>query len=159
MLIATHIMAKTQLFVKIVFGVVLAILITSFVNVGISLFYPEPEYDDFCDIYPRPITDETPEEKVEELNREQKKCSDEFEADNKKYGRTVFFILAPSGILLLIIGAFVSTLTLQIMLMGAGFLNVVIGIMRNIQDKPSVFITIGILIVILVLFVLKKLRD
>ncbi len=150
---------NAPLFVKIVFGVVLAILITSFVNVGISLFYPEPKYDDFCDAYPRAITADTSGEKVEEINREQKKCGDEFESANKRHGRTVFFILAPSGILLLIIGAFTANLTLQIMLMGAGFLNVVIGIMRNIQDKPSVFITIGILIAILILFVLKKMRD
>ena len=39
---------KLPLWVRIVFGFFLAILLTSFVNVGIALFYEEPKYEDFC---------------------------------------------------------------------------------------------------------------
>src|SRR3989344_4895922 len=35
-------------FQKIIFGLMLGILITSFFNVGISLFMDEPEYRDYC---------------------------------------------------------------------------------------------------------------
>src|SRR3989344_2430380 len=145
-------MIKNKLFVKIIFGIVLAVLIVSFLNVGISLFYPEPKYNDYCDIYPRAITAETPDEEVEEINKEQKRCNDEFETVNNKYNRIVFFILAPIGFALLIIGTFITNLTIQIMLMGSGFINIVMAIMRNIQDKISIFVAIGMLIVIGIIF-------
>jgi hypothetical protein len=44
------------------------------------------------------------------------------------------------------------------MLMGSGFINVVIAIVRNLQEKTSVFIVLGILIIIGILFTIKKLR-
>mgnify|MGYP001558224242 CR=1 FL=1 len=41
-------MNSQRLFVKILFGIVLGILVVSFLNIGISLFYPEPKYEDYC---------------------------------------------------------------------------------------------------------------
>ena len=151
-------MAKKPLFVKVVFGIVLAALIVSFLNVGISLFYERPEYSDFCEeqFFARPFNETEPNQ--EEITK-QRECQENFNEADKRYNRVVFFILAPIGLILLIAGTFVSGLTIQIMLMGSGFLNVVIGIVRNIESKLEIFIAIGILIVIGIVFVIKKLND
>ena len=151
-------MAKKPLFVKVVFGIVLAALIVSFLNVGISLFYERPEYSDFCEeqFFARPFNETEPNQ--EEITK-QRECQENFNDADKRYNRVVFFILAPIGLILLIAGTFVSGLTIQIMLMGSGFLNVVIGIVRNIESKLEIFIAIGILIVIGIVFVIKKLND
>ena len=147
-----------NLFVKVIFGIVLAVLVVSFLNVGISLFYERPEYNDFCE-EPFPCIT-TPKEVTEEENQKARECYDQFNEATKKHDRFVFFILAPIGLILLIVGTRMNkNLTLQIMSMGAGFASVVSGIVRNIQDKLSVFITIGILIIIGILFTLKKLKD
>ncbi|MEK6884837.1 MAG: hypothetical protein AABY22_34715, partial [Nanoarchaeota archaeon] len=97
----------------------------------------------------------------------QKNCFDEFnnkqkeyDRNQKEYDRNVFLILASLGLVLLIIGSLLSkNLTLQITLMAGGAINTVIGIFRNLQDKLSVFIALGILIIIGGIFVYKKLRD
>jgi len=154
-------MVKNKLFVKIIFGIILAILITSFLNVGISLFYEKPEFTDFCDediFAPRPVNGEFEEPTQEELD-EQEACREEYEEARDNHSRIVFFILAPTGLIMLIIGIFLSQITLQIMLMGAGFFNLIISIFRNIDDKISVFITIGVIIIIGIFFVFKKLKD
>ena len=151
-------MIKSDLFVKVIFGIVLAILIVSFLNVGISLFYERPEYTAFCEeqFFARPLNETEPNR--EEITK-QRGCQENFNDANKKYDRIIFFILAPVGLMLLIAGTFISSLTIQIMLMGSGFLNVVIGIVRNIESRLEIFITIGILIVIGIIFVMKKLND
>ena len=152
-------MVNRQLFVKVIFGVVLAVLIVSFLNVGISLFYPTPKYSDFCEeqFFARPFNETEPNQ--EEITK-QRECNDKFTEANEKRGRIVFFVLAPIGLILLITGTLVSSnLTIQIMLMGSGFASIVSGIIRNLEDKLSVFITIGILIIIGIVFTIKKLKD
>ena len=148
---------KHKIFVQILFGIVLGILVASFTNVGISLIYKEPEYSDFCEesFIARPIDQEQSQEGIDK----QRVCNEEYQKTRDMYNRVVFLILAPIGLILLILGTTQYNLVIQIMLMGSGFLNTIIGILRNLNDKLSVFITIGILIVIGVLFTLKKLKD
>jgi hypothetical protein len=149
-------MLNQKTVVKAIFGIVLAILVVSFINVGISLFYPSPKYEDYCQPY---IPERLPvENKTFNQPEADKLCYQNFDEAQNKYNRTIFLILAPIGLLLLIIGTLIPNLTLQIMLMGSGFINVVIAIVRNLQEKTSVFIVLGILIIIGILFTIKKLR-
>ena len=152
-------MLNQKTVVKAIFGVVLAILVVSFINVGISLFYPAPKYEDHCQPY---IPERLPVLENQTFNQEQYEknnlCGESFNEAQNKYNRTIFLILAPIGLLLLIIGTLIPNVTLQIMLMGSGFINVVIAIVRNLQEKTSVFIVLGILIIIGILFTIKKLR-
>ena len=68
-------MQKSSLFVKILFGIVLAVLITSFLNIGLSLIYKTPNYEDYCrEIRPLKLDEQISIDQQEE----QKKCSDDF---------------------------------------------------------------------------------
>ena len=148
-------MQKSKLFVQILFGIVLAILITSFLNIGLSLIYEQPKYESYCqEIRPLKIG----EEFAQEQQQEQKRCSDDYQKALQSRNQNIFFILAPIGFILLIIGTLVSDTTLQVMLMGSGFLSTLISIFQNIQDKLSVFITIGLLLIIGILYTIKKLK-
>ena len=148
-------MQKSSLFVKILFGIVLAVLITSFLNIGLSLIYKTPNYEDYCqEIRPLKLDEQISIEQQEE----QKKCSDDFNQAMQSRNKKVFFILAPIGFILLIIGTLVKDLTLQVMLMGSGFLSTLISIFQNMQDKLSIFITIGLLLIVGILYTIKKLR-
>jgi len=150
-------MAKNKVFVKILFGIILGILIVSFMNVGISLFLTAPEFSDFCDDpVPRPAAIEG---NMPVSVDDGKECRDAYDEARSDHSKIVFYILAPLGLILLMVGVFLSNLTMQIALMGAGGINMIVAIMRNLEDKLFVFITIGILIVIAIYFVFKKLRD
>ena len=148
-------MQKSSLFVKILFGIVLAVLITSFLNIGLSLIYKTPNYEDYCrEIRPLKLDEQISIDQQEE----QKKCSDDFNQAMQSRNKKVFFILDPIGFILLIIGTLVKDLTLQVMLMGSGFLSTLISIFQNMQDKLSIFITIGLLLIVGILYTIKKLR-
>jgi len=148
---------KDKLFVKILFGVVLAALIVAFFNVGISLFYSSPKYENYCSLDVRAVEDPSGKLTKEQLTQ-QDKCSKDFDNAYQDYNRMKMFILTPIGLVLLIFGSFTKKLIMQIMLMVSGFINTVIPLFES-RDKISVFVTIAILLVIGILFVLKKFRD
>ena len=145
-----------NIFVKVIFGLVLAILIVAFVNIGFSLINPSPKYTDYCD-EPRPVLPSEQVTKEEQQNL--KECADQFEQAMSERNKTLFFIIAPIGFILLVIGTFMKDLVMQIMLMLSGFINTLSAIIQNDQDKVSIFITIALLLVIGILFVRKKLKD
>ena len=141
-------------FQKIIFGLMLGILITSFFNVGISLFMDEPEYRDYCNEreMAMPIDDQF-------KPAGSRDCEKKYNEVLGFYDRNAFFVLAIFGFALLIGGLFVNQFTLQVVFLFSGALNVISGVMRNLHDKLFVFIALGLLIAIGIYIIIKMVED
>ncbi len=85
-------------------------------------------------------------------------CNNNFGDAMKMYNRNSFFIFAPIGFALIVVGLFVSPLLIQIAVLPAGAVLVIEAAMRNFDDKLMVIITFALLIVAAVYLALKKLR-
>jgi len=132
---------------SIIISVILTIIIVSVVNVGVSLFLNEPEYDDYCGEVDRVVVSEEKETPAQiEL---QQKCYDELREAQKPYNQKRFYIFAGIGFILLIAGLFVKEMLLQITGLATGGILVVEGIVFNLQEKGIVFVS---LLAILVIF-------
>lgn len=141
-------------FQKIIFGLMLGILITAFVNVGISLFMNEPMYNDYCNEFD---SGATPGEGFKPAGY--KDCNERYQEAYDKYSRNAFFILAIVGFGLLVGGLFISQFTLQVMLLSSGALNVIMGVVRNLKDKLLIFIALGFLIAIGIYIVMRMIEK
>ena len=167
---------KLPLWVRIVFGFCLAILLVSFVNVGISLFYENPEYEDFCGKTPtsffgnqtdceleggiwQPYMEPRPVESSSGYCDFYVKCQEEYDKANEPYQRNAFVILAIIGFGSIVGGLFVQILTLRVMLLASGTINVLIGVIRDLEDRTLVFITLGILIALGIYLVIRHARK
>ncbi len=161
-----------KLGLSIIISIILTIIIVSTVNVGVSLFLNEPEYDKYCN-----YTKTQPLENQDNLTREvceinngtwtpqnmqcvkapcpqgycdyYAKCSQEFNNAQKPYNQQKFYIFAILGFILLLIGLFVKENLIQITGLATGAILVFEGIVTNLENKAAVFTT---LIFILIIF-------
>ena len=85
-------------------------------------------------------------------------CNKNFENEMKTYNKNSFFIFAPIGFILIVVGLFVSPLLIQIATLPAGAILVIEAAMRNFDDKLMIIITFALLIVAAIYLALKKLR-
>ena len=159
-----------KLALSILISIILTVILVSTVNVGVSLFLDEPEYNDYCN-YDRavPLNGEVSQEFCENNNGtwtadskqcitepcEQgycdfyKSCSEDYQEAVKPFNQYKFYIFAGLGFLLLLVGLFAVENLIQITGLATGGILVFEGIVTNLQDKLIVFIS---LILILVIF-------
>lgn len=133
---------------NIIIGIAIVIL-TSFVTIyGMSMFYPEVNYDDYCGfnkpteiVQTKKLCDQlngtwTPynyQDKIEENRAEgycdlYTQCSNDFEAANKIRSKNIFIFSIPLGILVIALGAFLFSLeSVGAGLMGGGVFTLIYG--------------------------------
>ncbi len=160
-----------KLGLSILISIILTIIVVSTVNVGVSLFLNEPEYNDFCN-----STKTIPAETYENITKEfceanngtwtpqniqcikapcpqgycdfYTKCNTEYQEALKPFNQTKFYIFAGLGFLLLLIGLFMSENLIQITGLATGAILVFEGIVQNLENKLAVFITLLLILII-----------
>ncbi len=85
-------------------------------------------------------------------------CNKDFENATNIYNRRTFYIFASLGFALIVIGLSLGVLLLQISTLPAGAALVIEAAVKNFDDKLSVIIVFGLLIVAAVYLAIKKLR-
>ncbi|MDP2628672.1 MAG: hypothetical protein Q8P15_02115 [Nanoarchaeota archaeon] len=135
---------------NLVIGIAIIILTISVVVYGVSTFYEEPKYEDFCGDYrtqeiietqerceeiggmwnsygeiPKPVNGET----IEGYCDRDYTCRQEYETANEKYSRNLFLITLPIGIAIIALGAIVFGLeAVGAGLMGGGVGTILWGV-------------------------------
>ncbi|VVB79975.1 Uncharacterised protein [uncultured archaeon] len=160
-----------KLGLSILISIILTIIIVSTVNVGVSLFLNEPQYEKYCNTtksFPVDTYDNITKDVCEQYNGTwvpqnvqcvkapcpqgycdyYAKCSQAYSEAQKPYNQQRFYIFAGLGFILLLIGLFISENLIQITGLATGCILVFEGIVQNWQDKKIVFMALlGILII------------
>jgi len=107
-----------------IFGIAIAIIVYIVLLLGIQTFYPEPEYEDYCNEttdFVRPIGLMDCEDnltvgecktivKEQEIN-EKESCWDPYDKARDKYEKNLFLIAMIIGLIVIIIALFVLSMT------------------------------------------------
>jgi hypothetical protein len=160
-------------------AVAIGIIFTAFIFYGVSTFYPQPQYDDFCKPMEYPQYINNSEECVDQGGkwnpnfgpREvpkvsdgycdiQYECRQSYELGNTKHKKVVFVIALIFGLGAFIGGIFVPVSTVSAGLMGGGILTMLIGILQYWDQLGDVFrfVLLGIILGVLILVGIKKLK-
>ena len=158
-------------------AIAIAIVLVSFVAVGIETFYKEPEnpcnriyetqpkaFVSDCNVLQDPERTTCFREQQEFYNNqtvESQKCWDKFQPIENNYKRNVFVILLIVGVFTIIVGLFLKDVfAVYLGLMLGGLVTILMGIIRywaNMNEYLR-FIILGILLVLLIWISYKKLR-
>ena len=158
-------------------AIAIAIVLVSFIAVGIETFYKSPEnactkiyenrpkaFVSKCELIQEPNKTECFREQnlfYENQSIESEKCYKEFSPLENKYKRNVFIILSILGVLSVIIGLLLKTVpAVYLGLMLGGIINILEGIIRywSQMNEYFRFIILGVLLVILIWISYKKLK-
>lgn len=161
-----------KIFLTIIVSIIITTILVSLVNVGLSIFLKQPEYNDYCGKITEPklnpnqeITKELCESTNGTWNPQVIKCiqepcsqgycdyysacQKEYEAAMKPYNQIRYYVFAGIGFILLLVGLFAVESMFQLTGLATGGILVTEGIVTNFQNKWVVFIS---LIVILIVF-------
>jgi hypothetical protein len=132
-----------------ILGIALAGMIAGFVNLGIEVFYPSPKYEAYC----------TPEvvEKLPDVYPKQ--CDVEYQDAINAYNEKVFWVLAPVGFVLVLVGIFYASLLINLIGVFGGSFLVIESILRNLNNKVIAFITLGLIIILIGYFAFKRFKE
>lgn len=155
----------------IIVSIILTIILVSLVNLGLSIFLEDPEYEDFCGyIGAEPITQngivvcaedtkECPDGRT--IPREPTlgcefppcsekftTCQEEFKEAQKPYNQIKYYILAGIGFILLMTGIFSREMMVQLTGLITGGILVTEGIVINFENKVVVFISLLLILII-----------
>jgi len=147
-------------------AIAIAILFAIFINLGVSTFYPGPDFENFkpedCldERVPKPVQLEG--EPIEYETREEcfEWSNDSFQNSKNKYERNVFIILIIGGIIGIVLGVVLTVSSVAAGLLYGGILTLFIAVVRywgNLQDYAR-FIIVGIALAFLIWLGYKKLK-
>jgi hypothetical protein len=167
---------------KVILASAIAIIFALFIGFGISVFYPSPEYTDFCDRIPyREIN--TSEEcgaaggrwnsfesdvmapKLEDgpagycdLHYY---CMKSYEEVQERYDQNVFIVAVLIGLIAIIIAVAITIPSISSGLMAGGALTIIYGVLRYWRHSTDVlrFIILGVALGILIWLGYKKLNK
>jgi hypothetical protein len=158
-------------------GLSLAIIITLnvFFNVGLETFYPEPQYDDFCenrqDRKGLSLEDELTCETnggdwvattESEAYCDNQSCFDTYDDEREYYARNAFIILTVLGVISVAMGLFMNIPSAVLIgFLYGGVISLLTGTMRywSYMDDYLQFIVSGVALAILIGIGVKKLKD
>ncbi|MGV8152446.1 MAG: hypothetical protein ACP5OG_05170 [Candidatus Nanoarchaeia archaeon] len=170
-----------KLFLTIIVSIILTAIIISLVNVGMSLFLPSPNWDDYCGAM-RPVY-------IDEANMTSEictanggewitkdikcfttpcpqgycdyysKCQKEYDNALKPYNQIRYYIFAGIGFILLLIGLFAIENMIQLTGLATGGILVLQGIVMNFQNKLIVFISLILILIIFGLIAYRIIRS
>jgi hypothetical protein len=145
---------------KIFLGIALAIIFFGLFNLGVSTFYPGPEYSDYCYDFgsPKFIDNCT---QIDGCNNiaYYEDCNNQYNEARDDYNNNIFYVFVIAGLVLAIVGLFIAGLSFQIVWLSSGVALIIEGIIRNLNDKIPAFIAGVIVFIILSYFVYKKVED
>ena len=127
----------------ILISIVLTIILVSTVNVGTSLFFDEPDYDNFCEDQRVPSLN--PNASVDEkmaYNEQYEECRQNWDAAREAFNQQRYYVFAAIGFILLLVGLFHKENLIQITGLTTGGILVFEGIVINLQNKLIVFISL-----------------
>lgn len=145
--------------VTILISIILAIVLVSIANVGMTLFFNEPRYDDFCT-----NSDGTP------LNRTETKpffdpdaapitCDQAaYDAALKSFNQYRFYIFGGIGLVLVLLGLFIPVSLIQWSLIPSGGVLIAQAIVMNFANKLAVFISLIVILLIIAFGAYRALR-
>ncbi|MBT7706289.1 hypothetical protein HN747_02465 [archaeon] len=134
-------MNKTAL--TILISIILTIIMVSTVNVGTSLFFDDPKYNDYCEEdRVIPLDNNATEFEKQAYNYQYEECSEEYQAANEAYNQIRYYIFATIGFILLLVGLFHKENMIQITGLATGGILVFEGIVINLQNKLIVFLSL-----------------
>lgn len=158
-----------------ILGVVIAIVLSSFVIYVIESFHPTPKWEDYCGElrYPKTIGDK---EEIINVTQEsceandgakwmnnycdyEYECRQSYEDANEKHRSVIFFIAVPAGLVAVALGLFLALPSVSSGLMLGGVFLTIYGT-SNYWDKFSDWIKVlilGIVLIILIWLGYKKL--
>ncbi len=145
-------MAKLAL--TIIISIILATIMISLVNVGVSLFLDKPEYEDYCDVYDWRGVSPPPEE-ASKL----KECEKEYKDGMKPYNQMRYYIFAGIGFILLLVGLFITENMIQFTGLASGGILVTQGVVMNFQNKLVVFISLLVILLIFGILAFRIVRS
>ncbi|MDD5181906.1 MAG: hypothetical protein PHC66_01895 [Candidatus Nanoarchaeia archaeon] len=146
----------SKLGLTILASIVMTIIFVALVNVGTSIFIEEPRYDTYC----KPIAVESKTDAENQAYWDS--CNKAYEDAMKPYNQMRFYIFAPIGFILLLVGLLLSENFIRITGLATGAILVMEGVATNFQDKIAVFVT---LLIILAVFgivawrIIKKMKK
>jgi len=132
-----------------ILGIFLAAMIAGFVNLGIEVFYPSPEYETYC----------TPEIVKDLPDVYPKQCDIDYNDAMDVYNQNIFWVLAPIGFILVLVGIFYANLLINLTGIFGGSFLVIESIMKNLNNKITAFITLGLIIILIAYFAFKKYTE
>ncbi len=160
---------------KLILSLGIVVVLNLFFNFGVRTFYHEPQYNDFCaDDYlryapaPYPVDAKDKvaiaeyEKKQIETGQKQKEGSDKYNTVRDVYNRNVFIVLISLGVLSIIIGFLVGNAeAVSLGLSFGGLLSLIIGTIRywSAMHEYLRFVLLGVALMILIWFGVKKMRD
>jgi len=155
----------------------IAILLPLFVGLFVDAIYSSPDYDDFCSgqrFFPtnvKPIEEcnfdygpdyqscleengnpilETNDQGCNEF-KECDFCNNEYQDAKEKYNRNLFFIIAPIGLILVILGLYFKTDYMGAGLMFAGLIVLFYGTIRAFSDLSKIWRALVILVELIII--------
>jgi hypothetical protein len=148
----------------IFYGIVLAILFFGLLNLGVYVFYPNPEYTDFC------LYDKIGSSNIEtcELNGgvwnnsssnqycDYTQCSNDYQESLTDYNMKAFYIYVIIGAILAILGLFITNKIFQITIFSSGIAFLIEGIIRNINNKIPAFIVAAVVFILISIVIYRK---
>lgn len=168
---------------KVILAVAIAVIFALFIGFGINVFYPEPEYDDFCNVEAKRVLNtstaceesggkwtfyehEVPrnidtDELVTGYCNLQYYCRQEWEKARGGYNRILFIVTAIIGILTIFISIVLKLPSVSSGLMAGGVLVIIYGILRYWRYSTDFlrFVILGVVLGILIWLGYKKLNK
>ena len=134
----------SRLALTIIVSIILTVIMVSIVNVGVSLFLDEPEYEDYCDISitKMQVTPDSTDEERELVDSQYEECREEYESARKPYNQIRYYVFAGIGFILLLVGLFAKENMIQLTGLATGGILVTQGIVMNFENKTIVFISL-----------------
>jgi hypothetical protein len=126
------------------------------VNVGMSLVYDSPKYEDYCNnsVYKPYAGEPTPADILE-----QERCSKEYNNAIESHNQIRFYIFAGIGFLLMIAGLFIFEVISKIVGLSAGGILTIQGIVMNFQNKLAVFVSLSAILLIFGVLAIKLVKK
>lgn len=170
---------------NLVFGIGIAVIVFIVALLGIQAFYPEPEYEDFCNIsmYSAPAVStftiydcpdnmtvvdcrkliyekdiNSPEAKVRE--KEQVTCGTEYDEARKNYNKNYFLIASILGLIGLIVSFFLlNNINISAGVASAGIVLIIVAFTRGWTETNDILkFVVGLVIGIVVVFLTIKIN-
>jgi len=159
---------------SILISIILTVILVSLVNVGLSLFWETPEYNDYCDIE-RPqqldknadmqdgvctedvklCSDGSSVSRQPYLNcefpvcdNEYKECEEDYDEARDNFNQKRFYVFALIGFTFLLIGLFNKEILIQITGLASGGILVFQGIVTNFENKIVTFVALLLILII-----------
>lgn len=169
---------------RVILSIAIAIIFALFVGFGISTFYENPEYEDFCDTDFRgvlntsatceaaggkwttvesaaPVPKDIESGKTTGYCDRDFYCREDFETAEEKYDKNVFIITLVVGILTIIASVLLKLPSVSSGLMAGGAITIIYGVIRYWRHSTDLlrFIILGVVLIILIWLGYKKLNK